>query len=127
MNEFAERLAALRAVRVADLDLSAALHEQIRLLDGRVGALEAQLLRQRGQAETAAKPAATARARGLYCNFCSKPFGTVTKTKSVFCSRACANRWHAQHPGLTAQPRLSLNGGRFQSTIVAGVGERPTG
>ena len=127
MSEFADRVAALRAARVADLDLIIKLHEQICSLNARVGALEAETRRQHERPEASIKLKAAARARGLFCNYCGKPFGAATKTKSVFCSRGCSNRWHHQHPGMLAQPRLSLNGDRFQSTIVAGVGERPTG
>jgi len=127
MSEFDDKLAAMRATRVADLDLIAELHERIKLLDARVDALEGQLQRQPGRSEVSTKPAAATRVKGLYCNFCGKPFGAATKAKSVFCSRACANRWHAQHPGLTARPRMRLNGDRFAATIVAGEGERPTG
>jgi hypothetical protein len=126
MSEFDDKLATMRAARVADLDLIAELFERIKLLDARVGALDGLLRRQRERPEAQTKPKATARVKGVFCVYCGKPLGEA-KTARVFCSRACANRWHAQHRGMRAQPRLSLNGDRFQSTIVAGEGERPTG
>lgn len=121
MSDFDEHLASLRSVRLADLQLIELLHKQIRALDKRVGELET-LVRRNAQLREATKP--HTKVRGLYCNYCGKPFDPATKTKSLFCSRACSNRWHHQHPGLTAQPKLSRNGDTFQSTIVAGEGER---
>jgi hypothetical protein len=90
VSEFLDHLASLRAARLADLDLVAALYEQVELLDARVGALEAEMRRQR-QAETPSKPKAMARVKGLFCVYCAKPLGEA-KTARIFCSRGCSNR-----------------------------------
>jgi hypothetical protein len=120
MSEFDDRLAAVRSARLADLQLLELLHKQVRLLDERVGELEAWIGGQRQQTAT---HAARSKVRGVYCGFCGRPLGEA-KNKRLFCSRGCANRWHHQHPGMTAKPKMTRNGNGFASTIIAGEGER---
>ena len=72
MSEFADRLAALRAARVADLDLIAALFEQIKAARRARGRARSQLRRQHARPECRPSPSGGAR-EGLYCNFCGKP------------------------------------------------------
>jgi hypothetical protein len=124
-DDFHERLTALRAARVADLDLVAELSQQVESLEARVRDLEAWARRRHAEEKREAESPQTSvtPARGLFCAFCAKPLDA--RGQRLFCSKRCSNAWHHQHGWrATPSPKISRNGDRFQSTIVAGEGER---